>query len=456
MFNPYITDAEKPIPILPVLEDTLEPWLAERDDRVRKWVSHSLFKAGTGEICVIPDLEGSIQEVLLGLGSSFDHWAFGALPKQLPEGVYRIALSENLELAALGWGLGCYQFDRFQPGFPFAAKLFLPDSIDADEVQFWQTTIFMVRDLINTPTDNMHPEDLAAAVEKVGTEFNAQVTQVVGEDLLTENFPLVHAVGRGSDHPPRLIELRWGDQNAPEVTIVGKGVCFDSGGYDLKPPAGMRNMKKDMAGSANALGLARMLMWKNLPIRLRLIIPAVENLVSGRSYKPGDVMNSRGGKTVEIHNTDAEGRLVLADALALGVETKPARLIDFATLTGAATVALGPRMPAFFCNDNTFAQSVLASSDKTCDFMWRMPLHQPYRDYFKSEIAYMMNASEGPFAGSITAALFLQTFVPEEVSWAHFDMNCWNHTPSPGRPVGAEAMAIRAVYDAIVGEFSQG
>ena len=290
------------------------------------------------------------------------------------------------------------------------------------------------------------PEQLATATQALGQAFGASVDQLIGDELLAQNYPLIHAVGRASAHPPRLLDLRWGDPGHPKITLIGKGVCFDSGGLDLKPSSAMRLMKKDMGGAATALGLARLIMSSGLPVRLRVLVAAVENAVAGNAFRPGDVLRSRRGLTVEIHNTDAEGRLVLCDALAEASDERPELMIDFATLTGAARVALGTDMPALFCNDDELANGLLTAAAQEQDPFWRLPLHRPYRDMLDSKIADLANASESSYAGAITAALFLQEFVPTDLPWVHFDLMAWNLKTQPGRPEGGEAMGLRALF----------
>jgi leucyl aminopeptidase len=300
------------------------------------------------------------------------------------------------------------------------------------------------------------PEHLAEAMQALGQEFGATVEQIVGEELLTRNFPLIHAVGRASSHSPRLLDLRWGDPTHPKVTLVGKGVCFDSGGLDLKPSGAMRLMKKDMGGAATALGLARLIMSSGLRVRLRVLVAAVENAVAGNAFRPGDVLRSRQGLTIEIHNTDAEGRLILCDALAEAGTKRPDVMLDFATLTGAARVALGTEVPALFCNDDGLASGLLAAAEREQDPLWRLPLHSPYRDLLDSKIADIANVSESSYAGAITAALFLKEFVPAGIPWAHFDLMAWNLKTQPGRPEGGEAMGLRAVFAWLEQRYSDG
>ncbi len=307
--------------------------------------------------------------------------------------------------------------------------------------------LYQVRDLVNTPAEDMNPEHLAAAVRDTARAFGARVREIAGDALLARNFPAIHAVGRAASHAPRLIDLRWGRSTHPKITLVGKGVCFDSGGLDLKTASGMRLMKKDMGGAAHALGLAHMIMRARLPVRLRLLIPAVENAVAGNAYRPGDVLASRKGLSIEIDNTDAEGRVILCDALTEAAAESPELIIDFATLTGAARVALGTDLPAMFCNRDEVAQCLADSASAVRDPVWRLPLHRPYRELIDSRIADIANSASGPYAGAITAALFLEDFVSADTPWIHFDLMAWNIRSRPGRPEGGEAMGLRAVFD---------
>ena len=309
--------------------------------------------------------------------------------------------------------------------------------------------ITLVRDLINTPAEDMMPEQLAAAVLALGQTFNADVTQIIGDDLLRQNYPVIHIVGRASTHAPRLIDLRWGDPTHPKLTLIGKGVCFDSGGLDLKPANGMRLMKKDMGGAAHAIGLAQLIMSTGLPVRLRLLVAAVENAVSGNAFRPGDVVRSRQGISIEIDNTDAEGRLILCDALADAATDQPDLMVDFATLTGAARVAVGTEVPAFFTTSDALAQALMDAAVQQHDPIWRLPLHRPYRQMLDSKIADIANSASSPFGGAITAALFLQEFVPDSLHWVHFDLMAWNNRNRPGRPEGGEAMGLRAVFECL-------
>jgi leucyl aminopeptidase len=362
------------------------------------------------------------------------------------EGVAAFAAPEAATRAALGWALGTYAFTRYKERKRGFATLALPAAADRGEVERLARGIFLGRDLVNTPAIDMGPAELAAAAEKVAGEAGARFSVVVGDDLLTHNYPTIHTVGRASTRAPRLIDIVWGDPDAPKVTLVGKGVCFDSGGLDIKPSSGMKTMKKDMGGAATALGLASAIMDAGLPVRLRVLIPAVENAVSGSAMRPLDVVRTRKGITVEIGNTDAEGRLILCDALAEADSEKPAILIDFATLTGAARVALGPDLPALFSSDDALAADLLAAGTEENDPMWRLPLYAPYRKMLDSKVADINNVSDSGYAGAITAALYLQEFVSKDTPWAHLDLFAWNNGARPGRPEGGEVMTIRAVY----------
>ncbi|EKD70228.1 MAG: hypothetical protein ACD_46C00595G0001 [uncultured bacterium] len=315
-------------------------------------------------------------------------------------------------------------------------------------------SIYYTRDLINMPTEEMGPSELAKSAENLAKNFGATCTQIVGEDLLKQNYPLIHTVGRASDDAPRLMDIRWGKAAHPKLTLVGKGVCFDTGGLDIKPSSAMLLMKKDMGGAAHVLGLARMIMAANLPVQLRVLISAVENAVSGDAYRPGDVIKSRKGITVEVGNTDAEGRLVVADALTEAASESPDLLIDMTTLTGAARVALGTELPAVFANDDAIVDEVIKQGNLQSDVMWRMPLFAPYREHLNSQIADINNNSSDPYAGAISAALFLKEFVPDNIPWLHFDLMAWNTKPRPGRPQGGEAMCLRALFAYLAKRFS--
>lgn len=448
----YIKSTDQPvIPVRPLLPNQLSEWLSGQDQRVASWLSSTCFSAKPGALCFIPDEAGQLCEVLFGIADHEDFWAFGDLSKQLPDGVFALEKSAFPSLdhyfrALMAWGLGAYHFSRYRESTANKTKLLLPSSYDPAYLENWVETIYTLRDWINTPAEDMTPSNLIDQIKKMGKEYSAKVHVISGDDLLKAGYPAVHAVGRASNNPPYFADLQWGDKDAPKVSLIGKGVCFDAGGLDIKTRGGMRNMKKDMAGAAHALGLARMIMLEKLPVRLRVLIPAVENAVGAQSFRPGDILNTRGGVTVEVDNTDAEGRLILCDALAEAVKENPEHLIDFSTLTGAARVALGPEIPAFFSNNDDFAAGLMTASHREQDLMWRLPLHKPYEDYLKSNVADICNASRVGQAGAITAALFLQRFVPSTIPWAHFDMGAWNAEAKPGRPKGAEVMTLRAVF----------
>jgi leucyl aminopeptidase len=442
--------ADRNVPATPIRGVTpadLAARLASLSAPAAAWVRAVGFAAGAGEVALVPDAEGAISEVLLGLGPTPSPFAAGKLPGVLPKGAYRLAGGFPDEaLAALSFALGGYRFARYRKA-ELDRRLVLPEG--ATGVARIADGVFLARDLINTGANDMGPAELAAAAEAVARQHGAVVHQVVGDALLAANFPLIHAVGIAAtaERAPRLIDLTWGDAAHPKITLVGKGVCFDTGGLDIKPSSGMLLMKKDMGGAANALGLAHMIMDARLPVRLRVLIPAVENAISSAAFRPGDVFRSRAGLTVEIGNTDAEGRLVLADALSLASEDEPALIVDLATLTGAARTALGPEVIPVYTRHDDLAAAVVRHGDRVADPLWRMPLWQPYMSMLDSKLADINNAGASPFAGSITAALFLSRFVPEAIPWLHADIYAWNPSAKPGKPEGGEAQAIRALFD---------
>jgi leucyl aminopeptidase len=438
-----------PIEIVPLTSDELPAWLKSRSAKLRRWVKSSGFRAKSASVRLVSAADGSLESVLVGVDKAEDPFALGHLPSILPAGNYCIASDwpdERLERAAIGWALGTYQFTRYKKRDALKAKLVVESAARLRRIREQVTGLYQVRDLVNTPAEDMMPEHLSAAVQTMAGEFSASVREIVGKALLSKNYPAIHAVGRAASHAPRLIDLRWGKKHHPKLTLVGKGVCFDSGGLDLKPASGMRLMKKDMGGAAHAIGLSNMIMRAGLPVRLRMLVPAVENAVAGNAYRPGDVLSSRKGLSIEIDNTDAEGRVVLCDALTEAVSESPDLVIDFATLTGAARVALGTDLPAMFCNHDEVADSIAASARRVLDPVWRLPLHRPYRELIDSQIADILN-SGGPYGGAITAALFLQDFVPDSTPWVHFDLMAWNLRSRAGRPEGGEAMALRALLD---------
>ncbi|HEX9463550.1 MAG TPA: leucyl aminopeptidase family protein [Alphaproteobacteria bacterium] len=442
-------------PLVLITKAALPAWLKAAPSATRNWVSGCGFAGKPGEICVIPGRDGKPARALAGMagdGAGEDLWHAASLPLRLPEGSYRLDPEPGAVPAtrfATGWALGAYSFTRYRKAPRPAAELVWPREADRAHVERTARASDLVRDLVNTPAEEMGPADLARAAKDMAGELKLDIDVIKGDALLKRNFPLVHAVGRASARAPRLIDLHWGDATRPKVTIIGKGVCFDTGGLDLKPETGMKLMKKDMGGAAHALGLTRMIVEAKLAVRLRVLVPAVENSVSGNAFRPLDVIRSRKGITVEIGNTDAEGRLILADAITAAMEDKPALIVDFATLTGAARVALGPELPALFSNDDTLAALLQRHAAAEADPLWRLPLWRPYRARLDSKVADINNISDGPFAGAITAALFLQEFVPAGTPWAHFDLFAWNPSGRPGRPEGAEAQTLRAVFRTI-------
>lgn len=408
------------------------------------------FQAKPGQVLVLPDLRtGRPGRVIAGIPEAPDLWSYAAIAAALPAGAYRLSDPRAGDDAALGWALSAYRFDRYKTMDRKAAVLVWPAKANRRRVTALHDGIVLARDLVNTPASDLGPAELAEAARAVALLGKAEFNCIIGDDLLDANYPMIHAVGRASTRLPRLIDLRWGNPQHPRLTLVGKGVCFDSGGLDLKPSAGMLLMKKDMGGAAVMLGLAAAIMATGLPVRLRALIAAVENSVSGNAFRPGDVLTSRKGLTVEIGNTDAEGRLILADALAEADREKPDWLIDAATLTGAARVAVGPDLPALYAHDDAMAAALLGAGLDVADPLWRMPLHKPYREYIEGKVADLTNSAETPFAGSVTAALFLAEFVEKTKNYAHLDMFAWNPKSRPGRPQGGEATGLRALFRAV-------
>jgi leucyl aminopeptidase len=426
-----------------------DAWLTDQPERVRAAVLAARFRGKPGEFALLPGSKPDEWGAVVGLPEAASPWDLAGAAARLPEGLYRLADGDP-GAGALGWLLAHHRFDRYrrEPEAVPQRVLLTPDPARIDEVVRIAEAVALTRDLVDTPAADLGPAELAAAAEAVANEQGASFSVVQG-DALADGYPLVHAVGRAATRAraPRLIELTWGDPANPRVALIGKGVCFDTGGLDIKPAAGMLLMKKDMGGAAHALALARLVMQARLPVRLQLLIPAVENAVSAEAFRPGDVLRSRKGLSVEIGNTDAEGRLILADALDRASEDGPALLLDFATLTGAARVALGPDLPALFCNDDALAADLLAAGTAVADPLWRLPLWDGYRDTLKSSIADINNAGEGGMAGAITAALFLDAFVPEGVAWAHVDTFAWRPVERPGRPKGGDALGLRAAWE---------
>jgi leucyl aminopeptidase len=443
------------LPISLVVARDYKAWHGGQDPTTQAWLDGSGFKGKAGTHALIPGEEGQVQGVVLVVDQLDAIWDYAGLPRKLPPGHYFLDTDLGraaAERAALGWALGSYSFDRYKrkdDGEAPEAKLIVPEAADHAGVTRLVEAIELVRDLVNTPAGDMGPAELAEAVRTEAKAHGAKTTIIAGEQLLKKDYPAIHAVGRASSREPRLIDLRWNDGGGPQITLVGKGVVFDTGGLDLKNASGMRLMKKDMGGAAHALALAKLIMGAQLRVSLRLLIPAVENSVSGDAFRPGDILNTRAGKTVEIGNTDAEGRLVMADALAEAAKDKPELLIDFATLTGAARTALGPEIAALFCNDEALAERLLSASETESDPIWRLPLYAGYRRNLDSSVADICNIADNGYAGATIAGLFLQEFVPKGAAWAHFDVMAWNPTGKPGRPKGGEAMGLRGAFKAV-------
>ena len=448
-----VEPAVTPILIHPVSGDTLAGKLDALGPVAAGWASVQGYKAAAGTVLVVPGAGATPAAVLFGVpeDGAGDLMAGGAL-SGLPAGDYAFAPGfPGEEQAALAFGLSAYRFTRYRSGDQKEQpRLHLEDEAMLTRVRRIVTAVAFVRDLVNTPSNDMGPAELETAATGLFASHGGTSRVVLGDDLLSQNFPMIHAVGRAADaaRAPRLIDCTWGDETHPKITLVGKGVVFDTGGLDIKPSSSMLLMKKDMGGSANVLGLAHLIMDAGLPVRLRVLIPAVENAISGDAFRPGDVLPSRKGLTVEIGNTDAEGRLVLADALTLADEEAPDLLLDMATLTGAARVALGPDLPPFYTADETLAADIAEHAEKVADPLWRMPLWQPYMKYLDSKVADMnnVNQSGAGFAGSVTAALFLSRFVENAAAWAHFDIFAWTPIERPGKPSGGEGQALRALF----------
>lgn len=433
-----------------------DSWLKAQPARIRHAVAAQGFKGEGYQLAILPG-EKADWSAVLGVADvdGLSPWCLARAAESLPEGKYRVE-GRGPGPAALGWMLGQYRFERYKKSEVKSGPrvLLTGEPARIDETVRIAEAVYLVRDLVNLPAGDLGPAELETAIRDVAAACKAEVSVTAG-GALEEGYPMIAAVGRAAtpERAPRLIELEWGDRRHPRIAIVGKGVCFDSGGLDIKPSSGMRLMKKDMGGAAHALALARLVIQGRLPVRLHLLVPAVENAVSGASYRPGDVLRSRKGLTVEIGNTDAEGRLILGDALAKAVEGKPELILDFATLTGAARVALGPDLPALFANDDALADALLAGGAEASDPVWRMPLWGPYEEMLASDIADIGNASDGPMAGAVTAALFLSKFVPEGTPWAHFDTYAWRGSAKPGRPKGGDAFGLRAAWAALAARY---
>lgn len=450
MFDTLLASADASVAIHAVDADRLAHVLTLLPAAAGRWVEANGYKGAPGSVLIIPDAEGAAAAVLFGEAEGGDPHAAGALATALPAGTYRLEGFADPHMACLAFALGSYSFRAYKSATAAERpRLVVPEGFDMVAAKIELEAVGLARDLINTPANDFGPEELAVAARKLAERFDASFKVTVGEALLEHNFPMIHAVGKASTRAPRLIDFSWGDLSNPRVTLVGKGVCFDTGGLDIKPSSSMLLMKKDMGGAANVLALALMIMATNMPVRLRVLIPAVENSISGNAFRPGDILPSRKGISVEIGNTDAEGRLVLGDALALADEESPDLVIDMATLTGAARVALGPEVMPFYTDDEAFAGAVADAAGKVADPVWRMPLWKPYSKMLDSKVADINHVSTGGFAGSITAALFLSRFVENATTWAHFDIFGWVPSARPGHPEGGEAQAIRALFSAL-------
>lgn len=439
-----------PLHILSTVE--FEPWLVKAPIHQQNWLKANQY-SGKGP-AVLPNGQGQLDCAILVVENKLALWNAGDLSKQLPAGDYLLNDSQAIMAnVALAWLLGGYRFNRYKADDKPQARLVIDDKQLVTQAHFQASAVMLARDLINTPPADMMPEHLAKAMQQLANDHQADFSQIIGDELLDKGYPTIHMVGRASKHSPQLLDLRWGRADAPKVTLVGKGVCFDSGGLDIKPAAGMRQMKKDMGGAAHVLALAKLIMANQLDVQLRVLVPAVENAIAGNAFRPGDVVKTRSGLTVEIDNTDAEGRLILCDALTEADSEQPELLIDFATLTGACRVALGTELPGFWSSDDELAFSLVKHGKTVQDPVWPMPLYAPYKDMLKSDIADLSNCSPSPYGGAITAALYLQEFVSRDRQWLHFDVMAWNLRALPGRPIGGEAVAVRAVYSLLAERF---
>ena len=460
MIDRILGSAKDATPITLVSTDTYPDWLQSAPDTTTAWLKSNAFKPKPGNHIINPGDDGAMDCVVAGVGSGTPSmWDIAQLVTALPAGDYMLQpfdgkpSQEDLDSLALGWVLGGYHFDTYKQKDRTLARLCLSNDYDQKRIRALANATFLTRDLINAPANILGPEGLAERASTLATQHGATCEVTVGDDLLKENYPAIHAVGRAATDLPRLIEITWGDANKPTVALVGKGVCFDSGGLDIKGAVGMKYMKKDMGGSANVLGVASAIMEMKLPVHLKVLIPAVENAIAGNAMRPLDIVDTRAGTTIEIGNTDAEGRVILADALTRAAESKPELIIDFATLTGAARVALGTELPAFFCDDDKFTASVLNIGMEINDPLWRMPLWQGYKKMVEGKSADLTNSHDGGYGGAITAALFLQHFAPADVTWAHIDLMAWNLSTKPGRPEGGEAMGMRTIFSAIEAKY---
>ncbi|GFE49223.1 leucyl aminopeptidase [Roseobacter cerasinus] len=450
----FAAPTETALPLHVVDQPGLAAWRETQPDAILAWLDGLGFTGALGQAVPLPGDGGAPCGAVVGYGSrearGRARFHLAAAAAKLPKATYKIASGlpqDQAEVEALGWLLAGYRFERYKTQTPMPATLIAPDGVDANAVAAIATGEALTRDLINTPASDMGPDDLEQAARDLAARHSAKIAVTMADALLAENFPMIHTVGRAANRAPRLIDMRWGDAG-PRITLVGKGVCFDTGGLNLKPGASMGLMKKDMGGAAAVLGLAHMIMASGLPVQLRVLIPAVENAVSGNAFRPGDILTSRKGLTVEINNTDAEGRLVLADALTFAQEEDPDLIISMATLTGAARVAVGPDLAPYYCDDATFVTRLETAATQQADPVWRMPFHAPYETMIEPGIADLDNAPKGGFAGSITAALFLRRFV-DQTAYAHFDIYGWQPSDAPARPKGGVGQATRALLKTI-------
>ncbi len=449
----FVEQDDQAVGIVTITKEQLGRWLEDVPEHQARWVEGHGLADGDASHLVIPGKDGAPARVLVITDGRGDLFALGGLPRSLPRSMTcRLEESVSGERAtamALGWALGSYGFDRYRPGNGRMARLVFPSHADRPQVKAVAEAMRMGRDLINTPAEDLGPAELTGCVADLAERHRAGFSVIVGDDLVTRNYPSVHAVGRASSRAPQLIDLSWGDPDAWKVALVGKGVCFDSGGLDIKPSSGMKLMKKDMGGAACAIALASMIMDLELPVRLRLLVPAVDNAIAGNAYRPLDVFKTRKGVSIEIGDTDAEGRVILCDALTEASAARPDLLIDFATLTGAARVALGTELPALFCNDDGLAAEIAEHCWRVEDPVWRLPLWPGYRSLLNSDVADLSTTGSSPFGGAITAALFLERFVDDNIPWVHIDLMGWNQRSRPGRPKGGEVMAARGLLDMI-------
>lgn len=449
---------KKAIPITVVFKKSFSSWIKTQSKQVKTWINQSNFYLESGYHTLLPNNDGSIKTVIIILNDPNDFWIFGQLPGILPKGIYYLNLKTNLEFIhrlILFWGLGSYQFFKYKTGKgnDNISKLLIPEKINLSEIENVISSTYFVRNLINMPPNEMTPSCLEKIALQLSKAYQAKIRVISGQDLLKKGYNAIYYVGKASKHQPRLIELKWGNKNHPKLVLVGKGVCFDSGGLNIKFSHHMRFMKKDMAGAAHVLGFSKMIMEANLPICLRVFIPAIENMVNENAYRPGDIIYMKNGKTVEIENTDAEGRLIMADALADAVSENPNLLIDFATLTDGAEVALGPDYSAMFTNRDELAISLSLHARHEHEFIWQFPLHSPYKRLLSSSIADISNSGTENYAGAITAALFLKEFIPDTIPWIHFDITAWNKKGGLGKIQGGEAVNLRSLFKFITKDF---